>query len=407
MKVLISAYACRPGEGSEPGVGWNIVRELVKHHDIWVLTRDDNNIAIETELSQNPLPGLHIIYCKVPRLIQIINYKQGLVHLHYYLWQIFAYISALQLYKKTKFDIVHHVTYVRYSSPSFLALLPVPFIWGTVGGGESAPKDFWRDFSVRGKTYEIIRSLAHRMGELDPFTRLTAQRCILARATTQATAQRLHKLGTKKIEIFSESGLSDVEIEYLSQFTILDTSNIRFISMARLLHWKGIHLGIRAFAQANLPQSEYWILGDGPEKERLKVLVKDLKITDKVKFWGRLSRRESLQKLAESHALLHPSLHDSGGWVCLEAMAAGRPPICLDMGGPATQVTQETGFKISAETPNQAVNGLADAMTKLFQHRDLLHQMGHLGRIRVKNLYSWETKGKLLARLYKDLLSQP
>ena len=32
-----------------------------------------------------------------------------------------------------------------------------------------------------------------------------------------------------------------------------------------------------------------------------------------------------LEKLAECDALAHPSLHDSGGWVCLEAMAAGRP----------------------------------------------------------------------------------
>src|SRR2546430_4418443 len=46
----------------------------------------------------------------------------------------------------------------------------------------------------------------------------------------------------------------------------------------------------------------------------------------------------------------HPSLHDSGGWVCLEAMAAGRPVICLDLGGPGYQVTEESGIKIDRKS---------------------------------------------------------
>ncbi|WP_318780277.1 hypothetical protein [Atlanticothrix silvestris] len=38
MRILISAYACEPGQGSEPGVGWNVVREVSKYHHVWVLT---------------------------------------------------------------------------------------------------------------------------------------------------------------------------------------------------------------------------------------------------------------------------------------------------------------------------------------------------------------------------------
>jgi hypothetical protein len=38
MKILISAYSCEPGMGSEPGVGWNIAREVAKYHEVWVLT---------------------------------------------------------------------------------------------------------------------------------------------------------------------------------------------------------------------------------------------------------------------------------------------------------------------------------------------------------------------------------
>jgi len=53
LKVLLSAYACRPDMGSEPGVGWNMARELVKHYKIWVITRAENRPFIEAELTSH------------------------------------------------------------------------------------------------------------------------------------------------------------------------------------------------------------------------------------------------------------------------------------------------------------------------------------------------------------------
>ncbi len=404
LKILISAYACRPGMGSEPGVGWNTVRSLVKHHQVWVLTRQDNRPTIEAELVNNPISGLQFVYCDLP-LSGL--WKRGLqgVHLHYYLWQISAYFTALQLHKELGFDLVHHITYVRYSSPSFLAFLPIPFIWGPVGGGESAPKAFWQDFSFRGRVYEIVRHLAHRIGELDPFARLTAQKSILVRATTEDTAERLSQMGAIDIEVFSESGLSEEEISLLSQCSIPDSSIVRFISMARLLHWKGLHLGLRAFAQAKLPNAEYWILGEGPERKSLESLADRLGIANQVKFWGRLSRDETLKKLAECHVLLHPSLHDSGGWVCLEAMAAGRPVVCLDLGGPSVQVTKETGFKVPANTPDRVVHDLAEVMAKLAGDSHLRVRMGEAGQQWVREKFSWEAKAESLAKLYQEIVN--
>lgn len=46
-------------------------------------------------------------------------------------------------------------------------------------------------------------------------------------------------------------------------------------------------------------------------------------------------------------------------------MAAGRPVICLDQGGPAMQVTEETGIKVPAPSPEQAVQELATALARL------------------------------------------
>ena len=407
MKVLLSAYSCEPGMGSERGVGWNIVREVAKYHEVWVLTRpDESKEAIEAELARNPIPNLHFVYFTLPFWQDSRKWGQsGGMQIHYYLWQIQAYFVARKLHRQIDFDIVHHVTFVKYSSPSFLSLLPIPFVWGPLGGGESAPKPFWQDFDSKARLYEIARNITRRLGELDPFVRYTAKKSSAIRATTNDTAERLYHIGAGKVEILSQLGLTEAELLELAQYKIPEDAPMRFISIGRLLHWKGFHLGLRAFHQANLPDAEYWIVGDGSQAEKLQLLAQDLGIADRVKFCGPLSRQETLSTLAHCHVLVHPSLHDSGGMVCMEAMAAGRPVICLDLGGPAIQVTEGTGFKVDAQTPQQAVADMAESMNKLARDRELVRNIGQAAQQQVSQNFSWSAFGERLNRLYLEVVA--
>lgn len=327
------------------------------------------------------------------------------VQLHYYLWQIGIYFTAKALHREINFDIVHHITYVKHWGPSFVSLLPVPFVWGSVGGGESAPASFWNDLHLRGKLYELMRDLARWFGEHDPFVRLTARRSAVAIAATKETHERLCALGCEWVEISGVAGIPKSDLDALAQLAPPPEAPFRIVSIGRLLHWKGFHLGLRAFAKLNHPDAEYWLIGDGPDRSYLQALAEQLGISHQVQFWGLLPREQTLQKLQECHALVHPSLHDSGGWVCLEAMAAGRPVICLDLGGPATQVTSETGFKVPALDPEQAVQHLADALKQLANNSTLQVSFGQAGRKRVREMYDWELKGKFIAQLYDEVLS--
>ncbi|MDJ0592950.1 MAG: glycosyltransferase family 4 protein [Pleurocapsa sp. MO_226.B13] len=388
--------------GSEPGVGWNTACELAKYHNIWVFTREDNRSFIEAELITSPVYNLHFVYCDLPG---VGLWKNGLqaVHIHYYLWQIAVYFAAKKLHAKIGFDLVHHVTYVRHSTPSFLSLLPIPFIWGPVGGGESAPLAFWKDFDWYGKTYEILRYVTRWIGERDPFVSLTARKSVLANATTEDTAACLRKLGAQNVRIKSQVGITPEEILQLEHLGINSITPFRLVSIGRLIHWKGFHLGLRAFAKANLSDAaEYWIIGEGRERKRLQKLSNDLGIAQSVKFLSHLPRTEVLQKMEHCHALVHPSLHESGGFVCLEAMAIGLPVICLNLGGPAVQVTKKTGYKVTAHTPEQAVDDLAKAMISLSQDLNLLYSMGHASQQHAIKNFSWTAKGRQFTQLYLE-----
>jgi glycosyltransferase involved in cell wall biosynthesis len=406
LRILISAYACEPGRGSEPGVGWNQVKQAARFHDVWVMTRANNRAAIEEALATEPMPNVRWIYIDLPRWASFWKKGQRGIRLYYSLWQFVAFWKARKLHCDVALDLAHHVTIVSYWLPTFLAFLPIPFVWGPVGGGESTPRSFRSLFSLYGRASEALREFARSLGELSPVVRFTARRAAIALATTTETAARLSALGCKNVSILAEGALSEKEIITLRAFPPSVGAPFRVASVGRLLHWKGFELGLRAFArfQARVPDAEYWLFGDGAERHRLQRLAIQLGIGKQVRFWGNVPRSRVLENLEQCDALLFPSLHDSGGWVTLEAMAAGRPVICLDLGGPAVRVTDATGIKVAAIDPEQAITDLTAALLRL--QADPIHraQLAEAGRLRVDQEFNWERTGEKLARIYQGLL---
>jgi glycosyltransferase involved in cell wall biosynthesis len=406
IHICISAYACDPTRGSEPGVGWNIVREVARRHRVWAITRRKNQTVISAELARNPLPNLRMVYVDLPR--PLLVWKKGPVgiDLYYRLWQRLTRGLVENLHREVRLDLMQHVTFVKYWAPTGLAYVSAPFIWGPVGGGETAPRAFRTDLSWRGRAYEFIRHSARRRAERTPAVRRAAQHAALALAVTEETRTRLLAIGTRRVELFSAMGLDRASYEVLSGIAGAPAAPLRFVSMGRLLHWKGFHLGLKAFAAAAVPRSEYWIIGDGPERAKLSELVRRLDMAGRVRFCGALPRADALQALAACHVMIHPSLHESGGWVCVEAMALGKPVICLDLGGPAELVTDVTGVKVPAHNPQQAISDLARAMTVLGMNPDLRHTMGEAGRTRIRDEYVWEHKADRLETFYASVLNR-
>src|SRR5579863_8818497 len=139
VKLLVSAYACEPGKGSEPGVGWNWVQALVRRgYHVQVITRSNNREAIENDSTWRR-EELAFHYYDLPGWMRRWKRWPGGIYLYYLLWQIGALRVARRLHAAERFDRVHHVTFASYRQPSFMGRLGIPFIFGPVGGGETTP----------------------------------------------------------------------------------------------------------------------------------------------------------------------------------------------------------------------------------------------------------------------------
>ena len=399
-RILATAYACRPGSGSEEGNGWWLADQLRRFGDVCVVTPSHNRAVIEAAVAESDGRGrLEFVYVDVPGWPTDSASANRLRRTHYNLWQLRIWAAARELHAARGFDVVHHLTYGQYWSGSWMGELEVPFVWGPVGGGESAPDELIAALSKEGQAYERRRDLARRVGRLSPPVRRSARKATVALAATPQTSAALESLGVGHIELMPTAGLPDVDFTTLSSIPRdASASALRVMCLGRLEHWKGFHFAIEAFAAfvADAPDSELWVIGDGPAAGHLRDVVRLHKLEGRVKLLGRLPRAEVLERLAASHVLAHPSLHDSAGWATLEAAASGLPVVCLDLGGPAVQVTSDTGIKVAAHNHRQVVEEIAEAFRALADPAHAL-RLGLAGRARVGANFTWSRLGDRLA----------
>ena len=386
-RILLSAYACEPGKGSEAEVGWLWGTELeAAGHEVWVITREANRRAIEDAPTTRSKPGLHFVYYDLPQWI--LNSKHGGrgVHWYYALWQWGAYRLARRLMKTARFDCVQHVTFVGLRAPSFMGRLGLPFVLGPVSGGECVPALLRKGLSNGARLRELARDAANRLVKADPTLRhgfRNAETILVATAESQALIPRAFR---DKCQVQLGVGLSR---EYLGWTGLRKKSvggGLRLLYAGRLLEWKGVDLALRALRQMKDRDvaAIFTVVGAGAAERSLKTLAAELDISDAVRWVPWVSHAELDEHYYQHDALLFPSLRDSGGMVVLEALAHGLPVVCTDLGGPGVIVNERcgrvvaTGGRVRAEI----VSELTGALLELSCDRVLLHKLSRAARTR-------------------------
>jgi glycosyltransferase involved in cell wall biosynthesis len=398
LRVLLSAYACEPGKGSEPGVGWNWALQASRHHDVWVLTRANNRASIAAGLEGVPPRTLRFIYYDLPPWARFWKRGSTGIRAYYILWQLGALFVARRLHRAVGFHVAHHVTFNTMEVPGFLWLLPPAFVWGPVGGGQE-PETALRSYFGPRWYRERLRVLRKRLARFNPMLRLAAARAQAILVANADTAARLKPLGCvatyRELETAVDlPSLDDVSQE-ADEFTILWAGG--------LIWRKGPALAVDALARLKQRGVAFHALfiGKGPLRKALEQHISALGLNREVTLHGHISHRDLHAYYRASHVFLFSSLHDTSGNVVLEAMAHARPVVTLDHHGAGEIVSSESGIKVPVVTRAQVIDGLASALERLARDPDLRHTMGRAARARVASLYGWDHKGDLLRRLYR------
>jgi glycosyltransferase involved in cell wall biosynthesis len=403
MKVLLIAYSCQPNTGSEPGVGWNFVMQAAKRHDITVIT-DERPQQLKDEIYRAAPPNVSFHFLGwfwLHPLIRRMPLRLG--WLYFYIWQFTAYRYAKKLHKVHHFDLVHQVTFATWRLPNFLWKLGIPFIWGPIGGGEESPRCLLKPpIPLSTRVGESFRRFAQRLFRYDPLIAETARNATLITTGNRDTANLIFRsFGRKSIRL-APSGIEAVSSANLERQR---SDEVRLISAGVFDPRKAFDLAIRALhrCKTTVPL-RLTIYGEGKARQRLERIVRDLGLTDSVSLPGWAPREKLLQHIANSDIFVFSSLRDQAPTVVLEAMAAGKPVICLDCGGPGELVTDECGIKIIPHSPGQVIRDFATAIERLAKDPELRRRMGEAGRKRVAELYTWDVKGERILQIYEQAI---
>lgn len=404
LNVLISAYACEFGKGSEPEVGWQWCMQMSRFHDITVVTRANNRTNIENALAKLP-PGHaapHFVYFDGGSFLLWLKARFKATRFYYIWWQRSIRRLIGELSREQKFDLIHHVTFAGYRYITGIWGHGVPCIWGPIGGMES--------IDSRLLPYRYPLELLTELGRnLNNFIQSSPTAAFPARAkqsqlTLVSTTETRKSLSNWDLPSMLMPTVALVIADFPQRVSYDATTQrpLRYLFVGQLIWLKGVDLALEALA-ASQTDATLHLIGSGPFRANLEKLVIRLGLSERVSFSPRIPRSQVMKEIYDYDVFLFPSIHDSGGFAMLEAMAAGMPVVCLDVGGPALAVADGCGFRISVGKRKQVIADLASKIQFYNENREAAEFHGRQARSQIELNYNWDRKGELMHKIYLNI----
>ena len=179
------------------------------------------------------------------------------------------------------------------------------------------------------------------------------------------------------------------------------------LTVTRIIHRKGVDLVIEAVNKLkdDIPDIFYVVVGDGPESEYCKKLVKKLNLDDYVHFTGKIPYEElnPFYNMCDLFVMVPRSDEtevEGFGIVYLEANACKKPVVGSNSAGiPSAILHKKTGLLVEEEN----VDELANALHKIITDQDYAQKLGEEGFSRVLECANWDYVSK---KLYSEMNKQ-
>lgn len=377
MKVLISAITCDPSGGSEGGVGWNAVKLIANDHDVRVLVHSScenkwklaekngrlpNNVRVRFLCASKPWHPNRFL-ARMQSWYRLIEFNRELI------------VAARAWHAEEPFDLAHHITYATWRVASPLWQLPVPFIWGPIGGAANFPNTFFSILSPSAKFFEIARKVNGALASRSKSFKKCIRNAAVVLAANEETESFLRPFrGDRPMLMLPVAYLSD---ERIKQFRtpvgfVRKPGPLRLFAGGSMIGSKGLSLAVRALRKVKDAgiAFHYTIAGGGPEIPRITTLVRELGLEHEVEFNNGFKGCDYVHALQNSDVFFLPSFREALGLTMVEAVLAGCYPIVADASAPGELVRIAGGKAIRVSTPEIMVDELASAILEFNENRE-------------------------------------
>lgn len=406
LKILINAYACSPGMGSEPGMAWNWVSNLAKFCELHIITEGEFREKIEEvvpTLEQGK--NMHFYYNPVSEEIRKMCWNQGdwRFYKYYREWQWKTYLMAKEICSSEHIDVLHQLNMIGFREPGYLWKLSkesdVPFVWGPIGGLKQFPLAYLQGAGLKMKLFNRLKNILN-VWQLKHEKRvdeaLKTARLLVSSIPDSYRAIKKYK------------GLESIVIPETGCFLSEDIPTDRFDEKELHVMWVGkfdfrkqLPLALRAIAIANNPNIVFDIYGGGSDEQiaSAKRVADLLGITEKVVWHGNQPNDVVMNAMHKAQVFLFTSVSEDTSTVVLEAVSNRLPVLCFDACGMAAVIDDKVGRKVALSNPTQSATDFAKLLNDLEHDRNLLKQLSENCKQRQTEL-SWEEKAKTMVEWY-------
>lgn len=403
MNILYIAYSCMPNKGSEEKIGWNVPLEASKHHNVFVVTKEEHRKVIEQYKKDNGLDNIKFFYVDINNVYKKL-FKGVMYSVRLNIWHKNAYSIVKNICKKEKIDVIHQITPIEFRSiGKYGDIENTKFVCGPLGGGEFLPNSL-KVYAKGNMFVEYARAMLNGWYKFRYKLNGKLKKCDYIMFANRETQQYLSDLCTDiETKLFFDNGISESDItdkpkKLNEKFTMLVAG--------RLAYRKGHSFLLDVLKELPFDLDyECCIIGEGPMEEKLKQKVSDYGLSDKVVFTGRIPFEKMKQEYENASVFVMPSIRETTGAVLLEAMSNGVPLVTIDKFGGPILFDNTSSYLYSGNTLSEYKTSLKNILIRCAENPDELKVKGELLK---KAAYEnvWQKKIEFYNHIYEKVVKK-
>jgi glycosyltransferase involved in cell wall biosynthesis len=299
--------------------------------------------------------------------------------------------NLLLLFRRGKFDLIHcHLTASNLIAKPLAALAGVPYIFNY------DQNDMYR------KEKKWLRYL-------DRWANLLTHHIVAVSASTRDFLVQREKVSPEKITVvyngvdlerFRPEAAAARRLTWRQQWRLPENCPV-VAGVGRLRRQKNFPFFLEVAREIleNHPEVHFVIAGEGPEREKLENLARDLGLAPRVHFLGYIRDMAAFYPAVD--VLLMTSHAEGTPLTVLEAMAMGVPLVAAQVDGMAEVLEDERDAFL---VPPGDVHLFARRTCRLLQDKPLADQFGQSARAKVHKHYAAPAMARQVEAVYLRFL---
>ncbi len=220
----------------------------------------------------------------------------------------------------------------------------------------------------------------------------------VSKSSMQDTIQEL-QVKPEKLEVI----LNGIDVDTFKPDKNMKIIENRIVTTASAdIPLKGLRYLIDALPKVleDFPKTHLIVIGKSPNESKIRKLIEDLDLNEKVIFKSNLSEEEIVDIYHTSQIAVIPSLYEGFGFGAGEAMACGTPLISTDSGG-LKDVIGDSAVRIQSGS----VKDIEKEINNLFNDDERRRELSLKGRKRMEDLFDWKISASKYVKVFEEIIN--